>query len=74
MSMTASLRRRGALLAVAAGFGVYATSLGGLATVDTDLRAVAPLDTGELVQVSDERPGAGERDCGRDDEPLNREL
>jgi hypothetical protein len=64
MSLLASLQRRAALLAVAGGFGIFAAALGGMATVDDELRAVAPLQTSEVVRVSAETPASA--DCERD--------
>ena len=70
MSLLASLQRRAAALAVIGGFGVFAAALGGMATVDDDLRAVTPLQTSESVLVSAPNPD-DDRDCGRerDDRP-----
>jgi hypothetical protein len=79
MSFLAPLRRHAAVLAVAAGFGVFGVALGGMATVDDNLRAVAPLDTSsEFVRVSDTSGHhRGGRDCDREDRSardLNQEL
>lgn len=71
MPLLDPLRRRAALLAVAAGFAVFASALGGMSSVDAELRAVAPLDTTELVRVSDEPPCERDRDESAD---LDREL
>ncbi len=77
MVLLASLRRRAALLAVLGGFGVFAAALGGMTSVDADLRAVAPLDTTEVVRIElTDRP-ANACDHSREDEErlsLGREL
>ena len=65
MSLLAWIERRAAVLAVVCGFGVFASALGGMATVDRELRAVAPLDTTEFVSVSD-RESAAAGDCERE--------
>ena len=67
MLLPGSIRRRVPLLAVAAGFLVYGSALGGLATVDDDLRAVAPLETSttDVVRVSDTTGRGGE--CEREE-------
>jgi hypothetical protein len=64
MSFLAPLRRRAAVLAVVVGFGVFAAALGGMATVDDDLRAVAPPDSTDFVRVSDTT--SWPRDCDRE--------
>ena len=66
MSLLAWIERRAAVLAVVCGFGVFASALGGMATVDGELRAVAPLDTTEFVSVGGrEVPPDG--DCEREE-------
>jgi hypothetical protein len=58
------------------GFSVFAVALGGMTSVDADLRAVAPLDTTELVRVGDtERPAnACDHSEEQTDVDLGREL
>ena len=65
MSLLASLQRRAAVLSVAGGFGIFAAALGGMATVDDELRAVAPLRTSEVVRVSAETPSECDRERER---------
>lgn len=76
MSLLAPIRRRAALLAVLCGFSVFAAALGGMTSVDANLRAVAPLDTSELVRVSDAAaPRAGcDRESAGSSGDLAREL
>ena len=72
MALLASIRRRAAVLAVAGGVTVFGAALGGMTTVDAELRAVAPLETGELMRVSDVTtappcsPDAADRDLARE--------
>ena len=74
MSLLAPIRRRAAVLAVLCGFSVFAAALGGMTSVDADLRAVAPLDTTELVRVSDTARPANACDRSDEDADLGREL
>ena len=76
MSLPATLQRRAAVLAVVSGFGVFAAALGGMASVDQELRAVAPLRASEFVTVSD-RALPTDDQCQREERPstdLAREL
>ena len=75
MSVLRSLRHRAAILAVAAGFAVYAASLVGLASIDDDLRAASPAPTSsEFVRVSDDLPPQVDHECGDDESRRGREV
>ena len=53
-----SLRRHAASLATAAGAALFVGSLAGFATVDRDLRAVAPSEGTTTVRIVDAGPVA----------------
>ena len=76
MRVPQSLRRRAAILAVAAGFAVYAASLVGLSSIDDDLRAAGLATTTsqkeEVVRVTHHE--VRDDGCRDDERPLGREL
>lgn len=59
------LRRHAATLAAIAGAGSFAAALGGLTTIDDDLRAAVPAAPAQTQTVDDRRDG----DC-----PLRQEA
>ena len=76
MSLPAPIRRRAAALAVVCGFSVFAAALGGMTSVDAELRAVAPLDETGLVRYDESPRPANACDDSDEDaaERLGREL
>ena len=76
MSLPAPIRRRAAAFAVVCGFSVFAAALGGMTSVDAELRAVAPLDETELVRFDEpQRPANACEESGEDAaERVGREL